>query len=119
MNASDLIAMARASGITLWVEGGNRLRYRAKTAQIPPELRGLLAANRDSVIAVLLGSQSARTGTSPPSPPSPPTQRRGEMQPQVLVVLDSSDPAAIGGMWIGNKWHPPTFSQTTEADNEA
>src|SRR5262245_60853616 len=68
MSPTDLITLARDRGITLWVDGGTRLRYRTRAGMLAGEIREQLASNRQAVIDALTG----RVRPSPPSPPSPP-----------------------------------------------
>jgi amino acid adenylation domain-containing protein len=50
MTADQLVALCSSRGIRLWAEGG-RLRYEAPEGALTPDLRALLAARRESLIA--------------------------------------------------------------------
>ena len=50
MTVSELLAQLEAKGIELWTEGGS-LRFRAPKGALTPDLRALLAEQRDAVLA--------------------------------------------------------------------
>lgn len=62
MNAADLVKLADAAGVRLWVENG-ALRFRSSQGRLGDELRARLATNRNELIQWLvendLGRQSA------------------------------------------------------------
>lgn len=56
MNPADLVKLADAAGVRLWVEDG-ALRFRSTRGRLSDELRTNLAANRDELIRWLVDSE--------------------------------------------------------------
>lgn len=91
MTPTDRLADLRARGISLAVVRG-RLRVHPASALRRAD-HAWLAAHWREVAALL----------APPADPTPP----GEPDVPVWTVLQSTDPAAVGGTWYGNRWCPP------------
>ena len=53
MDAPTLLAQLRAARVDLWIEEG-RLRVRAPTGLLTPELRSVIAAHRDALLDLLV-----------------------------------------------------------------
>lgn len=77
----QLLSLARDRGIRLWLEDG-ALRYHAPQGALTPELRGLLAARREELVAVL--------GRGPAAPEISPLSRNQ----QFLWFLYRMDPGS-------------------------
>jgi hypothetical protein len=88
------VAALRSRGLTLTVLDG-RLRVSPASALTRADQTWLAAHWRE--VADLI---------TPQPPPPGPTDRSGPGQP-VWTVLASTDPAAVGGKWVGNEWFPP------------
>jgi hypothetical protein len=89
MTALERLIGLRARGITLTVARG-RLRVNPASA-LRREDHVWLAAHWREVVALL----------------SPPAAPEHDMDVPVWTVLASTDPAAVGGKWYGNRWCPP------------
>lgn len=90
MTPTALVADLLGRGFDLTAAGG-RLRVRPASALTPAD-RAALAAEYRAVIRVLDAVAAARAAR----PDAP-----------VWAVVASSDPAAVGGVWVGDVWCPP------------
>ena len=81
-----ILAELRRRKFTLTITAASRLNVQPASVLTPTD-RGFLTAHSKAIVALL------------------------EAEQPVWNVLDSTDPDAIGGRWIGNQWHPPTRSQ--------
>lgn len=87
-SAPALLSELRRRGFTLSASGPGLLIKPA--SQLTPTDRGFLYAHARGIEAIIAK----------------------EAIP-VWIVLDSTDPEAIGGKWIGNKWYPPAPERTS------
>jgi hypothetical protein len=97
MTPIERVADLRARGITLTVVRG-RLRVFPASA-LRREDHAWLAGHWREVVD-LLSSPVARSGLDQSVGPA-------TADVPVWTVLASTDPAAVGGKWYGNRWCPP------------
>lgn len=94
MTATDVIGTLAHAGVTLFLEGGE-LRFRAKRGAYTDNLRQLVAAHRDAVMAVL-----ARPASEAPASPGPLTGgNQPAYQPAAATIRPLAQPLPRGTTW--------------------
>jgi len=75
MNVLQFIADLKKRGVTLWLEDGGKLRYRAREGVMTPALRERIKARKPEVVAALADAYRALSPAAPALTPAPPGTR--------------------------------------------